>query len=264
MTTRFCGERLRRAALLFFVAPLGLLAAVPRSEYPQPQFQRAAWTSLNGSWQFEFDDANAGVRENWSASGHKFSRTITVPYCFESRLSGIEDTTFHPYVWYRRTFTVPPEWRRGAVLLHFGAVDYETQVWINGRLAGEHPPNTLVGNCVTLGAQRIGDLTQCVIGFPHRLYRRNGGLLFRDRYEPPFAVRPCFEPELPRAALIFALQPRLGFAFANPLGNPVKKQSRDAIAAAIAREIEQPQMHAQRFEAVDGAVCVLRSAKHAV
>lgn len=138
MTTRFCGERLRRAALLFFVAPLGLLAAVPRSEYPQPQFQRAAWTSLNGPWQFEFDDANAGVRENWSASGHKFSRTITVPYCFESRLSGIEDTTFHPYVWYRRTFTVPPEWRRGAVLLHFGAVDYETQVWINGRLAGEH------------------------------------------------------------------------------------------------------------------------------
>jgi beta-galactosidase/beta-glucuronidase len=138
MTTISCKERFYRPALIFFVVPFGLLAAVPRAEYPQPQFQRAAWVSLNGPWEFEFDDANAGVRENWSAGGRKLSRTITVPYCFESRLSGIADTSFHPYVWYRRTFTVPPEWRRGAVLLHFGAVDYEARVWINGRFAGEH------------------------------------------------------------------------------------------------------------------------------
>ena len=138
MTTTSFRERLYSTSLVFFVALPVLQAAVPRAEYPQPQFQRAAWTSLNGRWEFEFDDANAGIRENWSAGGHKFSRTITVPYCFESRLSGIGDTAFHPYVWYRRTFTVPPEWRRGAVLLHFGAVDYETQVWVNGRFAGEH------------------------------------------------------------------------------------------------------------------------------
>jgi beta-galactosidase/beta-glucuronidase len=128
----------RVAALFLFLTPLSLMAAVPRPEYPQPQFQRAAWGSLNGAWEFEFDDADAGVRENWSAGGHKFSRTIMVPYCFESRLSGIRDTSFHPYVWYRRAFTVPPEWRRGAVLSHFGAVDYEARVWVNGRFAGEH------------------------------------------------------------------------------------------------------------------------------
>jgi beta-galactosidase/beta-glucuronidase len=125
-------------APIFFVLPLGLLAAVPRAEYPQPQFQRGAWVSLNGPWEFEFDDADAGVRENWSTGSRKFSRTINVPYCFESRLSGIADTSFHPYVWYRRTFTAPPEWRRGAVLLHFGAVDYEARIWVNGRFAGEH------------------------------------------------------------------------------------------------------------------------------
>jgi beta-galactosidase/beta-glucuronidase len=138
MTTTSFRQRLYRTSLVFFVAVPVLHAAVPRAEYPQPQFQRAAWTSLNGPWEFEFDDANRGIQENWPAGGHKFSRTITVPYCFESRLSGIGDTAFHPYVWYRRTFTVPPEWRRGAVLLHFGAVDYETQVWVNGRFAGEH------------------------------------------------------------------------------------------------------------------------------
>jgi beta-galactosidase/beta-glucuronidase len=128
----------KTSALIFFLAPLALLSAAPRPEYPQPQFQRSTWTSLNGPWEFEFDDANAGVRENWSAGARKLSRTISIPYCFESRLSGIGDTAFHPYVWYRRTITVPAEWRKGAVLLHFGAVDYETRVWVNGRFAGEH------------------------------------------------------------------------------------------------------------------------------
>jgi beta-galactosidase/beta-glucuronidase len=94
--------------------------------------------TLNGTWEFEFDDARAGVRENWAAGNRKFSRSINVPFCFESKLSGIGDTSFHPEVWYRRTFTVPPAWKGKRVLLKFGAVDYRAWVWLNGRSIGFH------------------------------------------------------------------------------------------------------------------------------
>ena len=126
------------AALGLFLCPAFLNGAVPRSEYPQPQFQRELWMNLNGEWAFEFDDANVGAKENWPASTRKFSRVITVPYCFESKLSGIGDPAFHPYVWYRRSLGLPAEWRSKRVLLHFGAVDYEAQVWLNGKFAGSH------------------------------------------------------------------------------------------------------------------------------
>lgn len=111
---------------------------VPRPEYPQPQFQRELWMSLNGPWEFEFDDAHAGVAENWAGSNRKFSRGITVPYCFESKLSGIGDTSFHSEVWYRKAFTVPPSWKGKRALLKFGAVDYRAWVWLNGRSLGFH------------------------------------------------------------------------------------------------------------------------------
>ncbi len=116
----------------------GRQAPPPRGEYPQPQFQRADWRTLNGPWQFEFDDKNAGLDENWAAGTRAFSRTITVPFAFESRLSGIGDTSFHPWVWYRRTFAMPADWKGRRVLLRFGAVDYHATVWVNGVRAGEH------------------------------------------------------------------------------------------------------------------------------
>ena len=61
-----------------------------------------------------------------------------MPYCFESRLSGIGDTSFHPWMWYRRAVTLPAEWKGRRVLLHFGAVNYWSMVWVNGKLAGSH------------------------------------------------------------------------------------------------------------------------------
>src|ERR1039457_5034673 len=125
--------------LSFLFAALALVAQdVPRPEYPQPQFQRDQWMTLNGAWEFEFDDAHAGVAANWAASGRKFSRNIVVPYCFESKLSGIADTSFHPEVWYRKTFTLPVGWKGKHVLLKFGAVDYRAWVWLNGRSLGFH------------------------------------------------------------------------------------------------------------------------------
>jgi beta-galactosidase/beta-glucuronidase len=110
----------------------------PRPEYPQPQFQRERWVTLNGEWQFEFDDGNVGLEQGWPTSARAFSRTIKVPYCFESASGGINDTAFHPWLWYRRTFTVPADWKDQRVLLNFGAVFYRATVWVNGQVAGSH------------------------------------------------------------------------------------------------------------------------------
>jgi beta-galactosidase/beta-glucuronidase len=111
---------------------------IPRPEYPQPQFEREQWVNLNGRWDFEFDDRNTGIAEDWAAGPRKFSKSILVPFCFESRKSGIGDTSFHPQVWYRRSITVPEGWKGKRVLLHFGAVDYRAKAWLNGRMLGEH------------------------------------------------------------------------------------------------------------------------------
>jgi len=124
--------------VLACLSAVTLWAAVPRPEFPEPQFQRELWQNLNGPWEFEFDDANAGLDADWASGTHKFTRTITVPFCFESKLSGIADTSFHPWIWYRRSLAVPDAWKGKRVLLHFGAVDYRAMVWINGRLAGRH------------------------------------------------------------------------------------------------------------------------------
>ncbi len=114
--------------------------AVPRPEHPRPDLVRAGWQTLNGRWEFEFDDADRGIAERWFEPGKKgFSRTIVVPYAFQSKLSGIADTAFHDVVWYRRTFDAPAGASRGdRVLLNFGAVDYEATVWVNGDKIGWH------------------------------------------------------------------------------------------------------------------------------
>jgi beta-galactosidase/beta-glucuronidase len=111
---------------------------LPRGEYPRPQFVREHWISLNGTWEFEFDDENAGEREGWPESSDRFSKRIEVPFCYQSELSGIADTEFHDTVWYRRTFTVPAAYAGKRLLLHFGAVDYEARVWVNGKLVATH------------------------------------------------------------------------------------------------------------------------------
>ncbi|MCM3702847.1 glycoside hydrolase family 2 protein [Paenibacillus macerans] len=110
-----------------------------RGEYPRPQFVREKWASLNGEWEFAFDDDGIGEREAWyEQEKGQFSQKITVPFCFQSRLSGIGDTSVHDQVWYRKRFTVPDEYNAGRVLLHFGAVDYEAKVWVNGKLVAVH------------------------------------------------------------------------------------------------------------------------------
>jgi beta-galactosidase/beta-glucuronidase len=123
---------------LFGIGASSAQSQVPRPEHPRPDFMRNDWQSLNGAWEFEFDDQDRGLRERWYDGRPAFSKTIVVPYAFQSRLSGIGDPGFHDVVWYRRAVKVPEAWKGRRVLLNFGAVDYEATVWVNGREAGRH------------------------------------------------------------------------------------------------------------------------------
>ena len=109
----------------------------PRPEYPRPQFVRDAWLNLNGVWQFEVDAGDSGIHRGLKDS--KLAEEILVPFCPESKLSGIECTDYMPAVWYRREIKIPAEWSRFPRLrLHFQACDYETTVWVNGIEAARH------------------------------------------------------------------------------------------------------------------------------
>ncbi|MCL6604391.1 MAG: glycoside hydrolase family 2 [Paenibacillus sp.] len=109
-----------------------------RTEYPRPQFVREAWVNLNGEWEFEFDDDQVGDAENWHTGDQALQQRIQVPFAFQSSLSGIGDPDFHDTVWYRRELEIPEHFAGKKLLLHFGAVDYEASVWVNGTLVAKH------------------------------------------------------------------------------------------------------------------------------
>ena len=108
-----------------------------RPEYPRPQFARDSWHNLNGLWGFETDPGTSG-RERGLIEQENYSREILVPFCPESKLSGIGYTDFMPAVWYRRSFNTPTEAKGRRTLLHFGAVDHESEVCVNGVSVGRH------------------------------------------------------------------------------------------------------------------------------
>ncbi|MBC2305619.1 glycoside hydrolase family 2 protein [Listeria booriae] len=109
-----------------------------RKEYPRPQFVRENWLNLNGKWEFAFDDENIGLREGWFREDAEFPHEIEVPFAYQTELSSINDQTHHNIVWYRREFTLDNELADKEVKLHFGAVDYQASVFVNGQKVGEH------------------------------------------------------------------------------------------------------------------------------
>lgn len=110
--------------------------SIPRPEYPRPQFVREQWLCLNGEWEFEMDPGDTGLERG--LLDRTLKNHIQVPFCPESKLSGIGHTDFMNAVWYRRTVKVPAEWAGSRILLHFQAVEYDATVWVNGEEAARH------------------------------------------------------------------------------------------------------------------------------
>jgi beta-galactosidase/beta-glucuronidase len=113
--------------------------SIPRPEYPRAQFVREDWVNLNGEWSYVFDFGQSGRevgRELFKSKG--FGGKIIVPFCPESKLSGIGYTDFIPAMWYHRKLTVPARWAGKRIMLNFGAVDWESEVYIDGVSVGVH------------------------------------------------------------------------------------------------------------------------------
>ena len=101
----------------------------PRPEYPRPDFARQKWMSLNGIWEFAFDRM---------PEDGPLGKKILVPFAYQTRASGMNDTSRHDTIFYRKRFRVEEEYLSQRVYVHFGAVDYEAEVTCNGRLLGTH------------------------------------------------------------------------------------------------------------------------------
>ena len=131
--------------------------SIPRPEHPKPQFMRQTWQNLNGLWQFEIDNGRSGFARGLSEADACLSGQILVPFCPESKLSGIGYTDYMDAVWYHRVITVSAEEMSGRVLIHFGAVDYRCKVFINGIYVGGHEGGYCSFSIDITDAVKLGD-----------------------------------------------------------------------------------------------------------
>lgn len=113
----------------------------PLPEYPRPQLRRESYLNLNGRWQY-------AIRPKKEKEPSAFDGEIVVPFSPESFLSGVMKKVMPgDQLWYKRTFTLPGDFRKERVLLHFGAVDQACRVLVNGREAGRHEGGYLPFTC---------------------------------------------------------------------------------------------------------------------
>ncbi|MFO0852551.1 MAG: glycoside hydrolase family 2 TIM barrel-domain containing protein [Gemmataceae bacterium] len=104
----------------------------PWAEYPRPQMVRRDWQNLNGLWDYAITPKGDAKPDKWDGK-------ILVPFCVESALSGVGKMVgADKNLWYRTTINVPDAWTTQRLLLHFGAVDWESTVWVNGKELGTH------------------------------------------------------------------------------------------------------------------------------
>lgn len=124
--------------VLYIIVCLDLSAGVlPRSEYPRPQFVRNEWINLNGEWSYEFDFGESGTQRDFQKS-NGFSNKIQVPFCPESKLSGVQYKDFIKCMWYQRMINIPLGWNEKNIYLNFGAVDYRADIYLNGLFIQRH------------------------------------------------------------------------------------------------------------------------------
>lgn len=101
-------------------------------EYPRPQLERTDWVNLNGEWEY-------AIKPRGGAEPAAFDGNILVPFAVESSLSGVQkEVGDNNELWYKRTFTVPANWKNKDIVLNFGAVDWKTDVFVNDILIGSH------------------------------------------------------------------------------------------------------------------------------
>jgi beta-galactosidase/beta-glucuronidase len=134
---------------------------VPRCEYPRPQFARPDWLCLNGEWQFEIDNGNSGLARDLRERA--LTGTINVPFCPESKLSGVGHVDFMDAVWYRREVEIPAAWAGRKTLLHFQAVDYDATVWVNGQEVARHRGGFTPFTCDLGGIVQPGETATIVV-----------------------------------------------------------------------------------------------------
>lgn len=101
-------------------------------EYPRPQLVRTAWQNLNGLWEY-------AIRPKGESKPRVFDGKILVPFCVESSLSGVGKPLLPTQeLWYKKQISLPSNWNGKNIILHFGAVDYKTSVYLDDKLVGEH------------------------------------------------------------------------------------------------------------------------------
>lgn len=112
-------------------------ADIPRAEYPRPQMQRNEWINLNGPWTCSFDFSASGEERGFQNS-KGFNDKIIVPFAPESELSGIGYTDFINDFWYQKDITIPSDWAGKDIIVNFGGVYYEADIFVDGKKAATH------------------------------------------------------------------------------------------------------------------------------
>lgn len=173
----------------------------PRPEYPRPDFQRGTsegidWICLNGTWEFAFDPDDIGEQNQWFTTDSPWTSQIQVPYPWESlaawgeeeqadnanylsknaylnpeevtcggldREGNYRDEPRHTIGWYRKTVSIPENWGDSRVILKFGAVDWETTVWVNGNQIGTYENGYLPFEFDITDALTPGESTTIVV-----------------------------------------------------------------------------------------------------
>ena len=233
--------------------------------HPRPQLTRTNWTDLCGEWQFAYDDQDIGRDQHWVTQPQVFTQTITVPFPPESQASGIGDPAPHPVVWYRRAFQVAEEDRRGRLLLHFGAVDYRAQVWVNGQLVAQHEGGHTPFSADITQVLQEGDQEQVIVvraedqptdlaqprgkqdwePSPHRIwYHRTTGIWQPVWLEPVptlYITDVRWTPDLDRGML--GLRVRLNRRPDRPMRLRVRLSVRDTTLAHDSYDLERSELH---------------------
>jgi len=132
--TRDYAKLLKAAAFCLLLLSSVASAAIPLPEHPRPDFQRAQWLNLNGAWEFRFDKENVGLDQDWAGGRAEFPLSITVPFPWGSKLSGVKSEA--DIAWYRRSIRVPAEWKGQRVFVVVGACDWLTTGWLDGKKVG--------------------------------------------------------------------------------------------------------------------------------